>query len=82
MEALCPEQCTLMMRSLPELQFGGPRANVWEQNGIKLDTKLKVYKSEALPASYTNGTNETWPRGYNVLMLISTETKIYPAHHC
>ena len=25
------------------------RANVWEQNGIKLDTKLKVYKAVVLP---------------------------------
>ena len=24
--------------------FGRLRANIWEQNGIKLDTKLKVYK--------------------------------------
>ena len=29
-------------------------ANVWEQNGIKLDTKLKVYKAVVLP------TLETW----------------------
>ena len=43
-----------MMRSLPELQkpvwhFGRLRANVWERNGIKLDTKLKVYKVVVLP---------------------------------
>ena len=25
--------------------FGRLRANVWERNGIKLDTKLKVYKA-------------------------------------
>ena len=40
-EALFPEQCTLMMRSLPELQkpvwhFGRLRANIWERNEIKL----------------------------------------------
>ena len=27
----------------------GLRANVWERNGIKLDTKLKVYKAVVLP---------------------------------
>ena len=29
--------------------FGRLRANVWERNGIKLDTKLKVYKADILP---------------------------------
>ena len=29
--------------------FGGLLANVWERNGIKLDTKLKVYKAVVLP---------------------------------
>ena len=29
--------------------FGRHRANVWERNGIKLDTKLKVYKAVVLP---------------------------------
>ena len=29
--------------------FGRLRANVWERNGIKLDTKLKVYKAAVLP---------------------------------
>ena len=29
--------------------FGSLRANVWERNGIKLDTKLKVYKAVVLP---------------------------------
>ena len=29
--------------------FGRLRANVWGQNGIKLDTKLKVYKAVVLP---------------------------------
>ena len=29
--------------------FGRLRANVWERNGIKLDTKLKVYKVVVLP---------------------------------
>ena len=28
--------------------FGRLRANVWERNGIKLDTKLKVYKAVVL----------------------------------
>ena len=31
------------------LAFGRLRANVWERNGIKLDTKLKVYKAVVLP---------------------------------
>ena len=29
--------------------FGRLRANVWERTGIKLDTKLKVYKAVVLP---------------------------------
>ena len=29
--------------------FGRLRANVWERNGIKIDTKLKVYKGVVLP---------------------------------
>ena len=29
--------------------FGRLRANVWERNGIKLGTKLKVYKAVVLP---------------------------------
>ena len=29
--------------------FGRLRANVWEQNGIKLDTKLKVHNAAVLP---------------------------------
>ena len=29
--------------------FGRLRANVWERKGIKLDTKLKVYKAVVLP---------------------------------
>ena len=29
--------------------FGRLCANVWERNGIKLDTKLKVYKAVVLP---------------------------------
>ena len=29
--------------------FGRLRANVWERNGIKIDTKLKVYMAVALP---------------------------------
>ena len=30
------------------LAFGGLRTNVWERNGIRLDTKLKVYKAVVL----------------------------------
>ena len=30
--------------------FGRLCANVWKRNGIKLDTKLKVYKAVVLPA--------------------------------
>ena len=38
--------------------FGRLRANVWERNGIKLDTKLKVYKAVVLlTLSYAC---ETW----------------------
>ena len=29
--------------------FGRLRTNVWERNGIRLDTKLKVYKTVVLP---------------------------------
>ena len=29
--------------------FGRLRINVWERNGIRLDTKLKVYKAVVLP---------------------------------
>ena len=32
--------------------FGRLRKNVWERNGIRLDTKLKVYKAVVLPPSY------------------------------
>ena len=31
--------------------FGRFRANVWERNVIKVDTKLKVYKAVVLPHS-------------------------------
>ena len=31
------------------LAFGRLRTNVWERNGIRLDTKLKVYMPVALP---------------------------------
>ena len=38
--------------------FGRLRTNVWERNGIRLDTKLKVYKAVVLPThSYAC---ETW----------------------
>ena len=33
--------------------FGRLRANVWERNGIKLDTKLKVYKAVVLQTLLT-----------------------------
>ena len=33
-------------------------ANVWQRNGIKLDTKLKVYKAVVLPTLLCAG--ETW----------------------
>ena len=47
-EEVSPDRCTLMAMSSLELQkplwlLEQPRANVWEQNGIKLDTKLTVY---------------------------------------
>ena len=29
--------------------FGRLRPNVWERNGIRLDTKLKLYKAVVLP---------------------------------
>ena len=42
-----------MLRSLSELQKPvrhlEDRVNVWERNGIKLDTKLKIYKAIVLP---------------------------------
>ena len=31
------------------IAFGRLRTNVWERNGIRLDTKLKVYKAVVLP---------------------------------
>ena len=33
----------------PSVAFGRLRGNVWERNGIKLGTKLKVYKAVVLP---------------------------------
>ena len=51
--ALCLEQCILMMTLLPELlvsvAFGRSRGNIWDQSGIRLDTKLKVYRAVVLP---------------------------------
>ena len=35
--------------TMASVAFGRLRANVWERNGIKLDTKLKVYKAVVLP---------------------------------
>ena len=50
--------------------FGRLRANVWERNGIKLDTKLKVYKSVVLPTRLY--ACETWPRGYKTFFKLSS----------
>ena len=40
--------------------FGRLRGNVWDRSGIRLDTKLKVYKAMVLPtllyAQITKGT--------------------------
>ena len=63
MEALSPEQCTLVMRLQPELRkasvaFGRLRTNVWERNGIRLDTKQKVNKAVVLPT--LKNACETW----------------------
>ena len=38
--------------------FGIFRTNVWERNGIRLDTKLKVYKAVVLPTLLY--ARETW----------------------
>ena len=40
------------------VSFGRLRTNVWERNGIRLDTKLKVYKAVVLPTLLY--TRETW----------------------
>ena len=42
------------------LAFGRLRANVWERNGIKLDTKLKFFKVVVLPTLL----HQTNSRGY------------------
>ena len=34
----------------PVWHFGRLRRNVWERNGIRLDTRLKVYKADVLPS--------------------------------
>ena len=53
-----------MKRLLPEslnkasVAFGRLRGNVWDENGIRLDTKLKVYKAVVLPIFLY--TCETW----------------------
>ena len=41
------------------MAFGRLRANVWERNEIKLDTKLKVYKAVVLPTLSVYAC-ETW----------------------
>ena len=38
--------------------FGRLSANIWERNGIKFDTKLKVYKTVVLPTLFY--ACETW----------------------
>ena len=38
--------------------FGRLRPSVWERNGIRLDTKLKVYQAVVLPTLLY--VNETW----------------------
>ena len=38
--------------------FGRLRTNIWERNGIRLDTKLKVYKAVVLPTLFY--AYETW----------------------
>ena len=51
MEALCSEQCTSIDDEVTaiiaeaSIAFGRLRGNVWDQSGIWLDTKLKVYKA-------------------------------------
>ena len=35
--------------AIASVAFGRLRTNVWERNGIRLDTKLKVYKAVVLP---------------------------------
>ena len=43
--------------------FGRLRTNVWERNGIRLDTKLKVYKAVVLPTLlYACGTWTVYQR--------------------
>ena len=54
LEAHCLELCTLMMTSMPELpklvQHLSDYVEVfWDRSGIRLDTKLKVYRSVVLP---------------------------------
>ena len=34
------------------MAFGRLRANIWERNGIELDTKLRVYKAVVLSPLY------------------------------
>ena len=38
--------------------FGRPRGSIWDRNGIRLDTKLKVYTSVRLPTQLY--ACETW----------------------
>ena len=45
--------------------FGRLRGNVWDQRGMRLDTKLKVYKAVILTALLY--ACETWAGDYNRL---------------
>ena len=60
--------------------FGRLRANVWERNGIKLNTKLKVYKAVVLPTLLY--ACETWTvyqrhaKCFNHLLKIKRQDKI------
>ena len=44
--------------SKANVAFGRLRGNVWKRNGIRLDTKLKVYKAVVLPTLLS--ACETW----------------------
>ena len=50
------------MKSMLELPasaaFGWPRGSIWDRSGIRLDTKLKVYRSVVLPTLFY--ACETW----------------------
>ena len=63
LEAHCPELCTLMMKSMPGLpklvqHFCLLCESIWDRSRIRLDTKLKVYRSVVLPTLLN--ACETW----------------------